>query len=447
MASALPSVGAGPGSGAPGGVSGGHTEGGPVVEAAALAVGFSTALRRAGLPTSPDRAAWLAQALRLVPPTDRDRLYWGCRITLVSGKEQLSVFDAVFSAVFDGLFDPADTRGDPNNLPDTGSIGQSRAAPAEQRRDTTAGSAPRAPTMAASPGGGGRPEGPERDAVLAMASADEQLHGKSFAELTPEEALRVRALVRHIVLATPVRRSRRTRKSRHGGATVDMRRTLRAARRVGTAAGLLVYARRRTRPRRLVFLCDVSASMEPYTHMFLSLLQGAVAGAGAEAFVFSTRLTRLTRQLSGSIPDRALALASAAAPDWAGGTRLAQSLRRFIDGHGRRGLARGAVIVVLSDGWAQDTPEEVAAQMARLRRLAHRIIWVNPRKAGLDYQPLVGGMAAALPYCDVFVSGHSYESLLDVAAAIRAGNPAARTSAPGAATIAAAATRAGGDVP
>lgn len=419
MASGVPSVGSGPSVGAV--PLGGATVGGPVVEAAALVVGFSTALRRAGLPTSPDRAAWLAQALRLIPPSTRDRLYWACRITLVSTREQLPVFDAVFSTVFDGRPDPADIRGDPNNLPAAGSEGPARAAPAEQRRDTPAASSPRARTAAAAPGSDGHAEGQERDAVLAMASVDEQLHGMSFAELTPEEVLRVRALVRRIVLATPVRRSRRTRKSRHGGATVDMRRTLRAARRVGAAAGLLVYARRRTRPRRLVFLCDVSASMEPYTHMFISLLQGAVAGAGAEAFVFSTRLTRLTRQLSGGNPDRALILAAAAAPDWAGGTRLAESLRRFIDGHGRRGLARGAVIVVLSDGWAQDTPEDVAAQMARLRRLAHRIIWVNPRKAGLDYQPLVGGMAAALPYCDVFVSGHSYESLQEVAAAIRAG--------------------------
>jgi uncharacterized protein with von Willebrand factor type A (vWA) domain len=161
--------------------------------------------------------------------------------------------------------------------------------------------------------------------------------------------------------------------------------------------------------------------MEPYTKVFLSLLQGAVTGARAEAFVFSTRLTRLTRQLALRDPDRALARAAASAPDWAGGTRLAESLRRFVDDHGRRGLARGAVIVVFSDGWAQDEPELVDAQMARLRRLAYRIVWVNPRKVALNYQPLVGGMAAALPYCDFFVSGHSYAALAEVAAAIRSG--------------------------
>jgi uncharacterized protein with von Willebrand factor type A (vWA) domain len=154
--------------------------------------------------------------------------------------------------------------------------------------------------------------------------------------------------------------------------------------------------------------------------VFLSLLQGAVTGARAEAFVFSTRLTRLTRQLALRDPDQALARAAASTQDWAGGTRLAESIRRFVDEHGRRGLARGAVVVILSDGWAQDAPELVAAQMARLKRLAYRIVWVNARKVALGYRPLVGGMAAALPYCDAFVSGHSYAALAEVAAAIGA---------------------------
>lgn len=199
-----------------------------------------------------------------------------------------------------------------------------------------------------------------------------------------------------------------------------MRRTLRAAQRTAGDPIRLVHRRRRSRPRRLVLLCDVSGSMEPYTRVFLSLLQGAVTGARAEAFVFSTRLTRLTRQLAVRDPDQALAKAAAAAPDWSGGTRLADSLRRFLDNYGRRGLARGSVVVVLSDGWAQDDPELVAAQMSRLRRLAFRIVWVNPRKAARGFTPLVGGMAAALPYCDAFVSGHSLAALDEVAAAIRA---------------------------
>jgi uncharacterized protein with von Willebrand factor type A (vWA) domain len=396
------------------------------IDAASLAVGFSTALRRAGLPGSPDRAAWLAQALRIVPPATRDALYWTCRVVLVSSRDQLPVFDAVFSAAFDGTSDPADSRGDADKPPAIGAEQRTRAAPADQRQAderpaATAGQDGelRAPVASAASGASSLPAEPGRDAILAMASAEEHLHGKSFAELTPDEAAHIRQLVRRIVLATPERRSRRTRRWAHGGATLDIRRTIRAARRTGADAACLVYARRRARPRRLVFLCDVSGSMEPYTQVFLSLLQGAVAGAQAEAFVFSTRLTRLTRQLSNRNPDYALALGAAAAPDWAGGTRLAESLRHFVDGHGRRGLARGAVIVVLSDGWATDEPDQVDAQMARLRRLAHRIVWVNPRKAGAGYQPLVGGMAAALPYCDAFISGHSYAALAEAAAAIR----------------------------
>jgi uncharacterized protein with von Willebrand factor type A (vWA) domain len=172
-----------------------------------------------------------------------------------------------------------------------------------------------------------------------------------------------------------------------------------------------------------VLLCDVSGSMEPYTRVFLALLHGSVAGARAEAFVFATRLTRLTRPLARRDPDLALRRAAEAAPDWAGGTRLAYALRTFLDSFGRRGLARGAVVLVLSDGWAHDEPADVAAQMARLRRLAHRIVWVNPRKAAPGFAPKAGGMAAALPYCDAFVSGHNLAALDEVTAAVGGSAP------------------------
>jgi hypothetical protein len=147
-------------------------------------------------------------------------------------------------------------------------------------------------------------------------------------------------------------------------------------------------------------------------------MQAAVAGRHAEAFTFATRLTRLTRQLAVRDPDEALQRAAAGTRDWSGGTRLADGLRAFIDGFGRRGLARGAVVVVFSDGWAQEDPAEVGQQMARLSRLAFRIVWVNPRKAAQGYQPLAGGMAAALPHCDAFVSGHSYTALQELVRAI-----------------------------
>jgi uncharacterized protein with von Willebrand factor type A (vWA) domain len=253
--------------------------------------------------------------------------------------------------------------------------------------------------------------------LIAAASAEERLRHTSFAELTDAELAEVRALVARLVPATPRRRSRRTRPARRGE-RLDLRRTVRAAQRTGGDPARLVASRRRSRPRRLVLLCDVSGSMAPYTRVYLALLHGAVAGARAEAFVFATGLTRLTRQLAVRDPDAALARAGATSPDWAGGTRLAEAVDRFVGEHGRRGLARGAVVVVLSDGWAQDEPERVAAAMARLRRLAHRIVWVNPRRAAPGYAPLVGGMAAALPFCDAFVSGHSLAALEQVVAAV-----------------------------
>jgi len=386
-----------------------------VVPPGPLAVGLTTALHRAGLPTGPERAVALTRALRLVPPVDRAALYWACRVALVSDRGQLPVFDAVFSAVFDGLLDPADSRGDPNAPPPIGAEPRTRPAPPDRRPSVPSGGADANPLAA--PGDDDSEDDGEREVLLAAASAEERLRHTSFAELTDAELLAVRGLVARLVPATPRRRSRRTRTARRGE-RLDLRRTVRAAQRTGDDPARLVAARRRLRPRRLVLLCDVSGSMEPYTRVYLTLLQAAVAGARAEAFVFSTGLTRLTRQLAVRDPDAALARAGSAAEEWAGGTRLAEAVERFAGEHGRRGMARGAVVVVLSDGWAQDDPAQVAAAMARLRRLAHRIVWVNPRKAAPGFAPLVGGMAAALPFCDAFVSGHSLAALEQVVAAI-----------------------------
>ena len=387
----------------------------PAVAPGPLAVAFTTALHRAGLPVTPERAAGLTRALQLVPPVDRGALYWACRVSLVTDRAQLSVFDAVFSAVFDGRLDPAESRGDPTAPPSIGSERRTRPSPADDR-PAREGPAPAGGVGTSSSGNGA--EG-EREVLLAAASAEERLHTTSFADLTAEELESVRLLVRRLVIGTPERSSRRTRPSRRAGARLDLRRTVRTAQRTGGDPVRLVHARRRTQPRRLVLLCDVSGSMEPYTRVYLTLLQGAVAGARAEAFVFATRLTRLTRQLAIRNADQALARAGATASDWAGGTRLAEGIGRFVADHGRRGLARGAVVVVLSDGWARDDPEDVAEAMRRLRRLAHRIVWVNPRKAAPGFAPLAGGMAAALPYCDALVSGHSLTALDEVVAAVR----------------------------
>ena len=387
----------------------------PRVAAGPLAVSLTTALQRAGLPATPERAVGLARALQLVPPVDRTALYWTCRVALVPDRSHLPLFDAVFAAVFDGVLDPANSRGDPTAPPAVAAEPRTRPAAPDQRPgvagETGAGAAPPATSAGEGPAG-------KREVLLAAASAEERLRHTSFAELTEEEVAAVRQLVRRLVLGTPDRRSRRMRPVRRRGERLDLRRTVRAAQRTGGDPARLVALRRRAEPRRLVLLCDVSGSMASYTRAYLTLLQGAVVGARAEAFVFATRLTRLTRQLSRGDPDDALARAGATSSDWAGGTRLAESIGRFVADHGRRGLARGAVVVVLSDGWALDEPERVAVAMARLRRLAHRIVWVNPRKAAPGYAPLTGGMAAGLPFCDAFVSGHSLAALEELAAAV-----------------------------
>ena len=203
-----------------------------------------------------------------------------------------------------------------------------------------------------------------------------------------------------------------------------MRRTLRGSLRTGGDPIRLARRRRRIVRRRLVLLCDISGSMEPYARAYLQFLTSAAgtgvhAGGGrTEAFVFATRLTRLTRALASRNPERAIQRAAAAAPDWSSGTRIGDALKTFNDRHGRRGMARGAVIVILSDGWERGDPTLVGREMERLARLAHRIVWVNPRVAAAGFAPRAGGMVAALPHCDALVSGHSLEALDEVVEAI-----------------------------
>ena len=184
---------------------------------------------------------------------------------------------------------------------------------------------------------------------------------------------------------------------------------MRLAQRSGGFPVRLARHRLRLRRRRLVVLCDISGSMEPYARALLQLVYSAVAagGARAEVFTFATRLTRLTRVLAKVRPEVALERAGRAAPDWSGGTRIGEALKTFLDRYGARGLARGAVVLIISDGWETGDAALLREQMARLSRLAYRIVWANPRTASPRYQPLVAGMAAAWPYCDAVVSAHS----------------------------------------
>jgi uncharacterized protein with von Willebrand factor type A (vWA) domain len=256
-----------------------------------------------------------------------------------------------------------------------------------------------------------------------MASDEERLATKSFDALEPTELAQLYRLMSRLELATPIRRTRRYEHGR--GRQVDMRRTLRASLRTGGEPMRISRRRRRSERRRLVMLCDISGSMEPYARAYLQFLASA-AGSGprAEAFVFATRLTRLTRALRSRHPERAIERAAAAAPDWSSGTRIGDALKAFVDRHGRRGMARGAVVVILSDGWERGDPSVVSREMERLSRLAHRIVWVNPRVSASSFSVQAGGMVAALPYCDAFVSGHSFAALREVTEAIGGESPA-----------------------
>jgi uncharacterized protein with von Willebrand factor type A (vWA) domain len=179
------------------------------------------------------------------------------------------------------------------------------------------------------------------------------------------------------------------------------------------------FRRARSQPRRVVLLCDISGSMAHYTRALLRFMHaGVISGERLEAFVLGTRLTRITRELATRDPDQALKSAAASVGDWSGGTRLGDTIKEFVDRWGQRGMARGAVVVILSDGWDRGDVEVLAEQMMRLSRLAYKVIWVNPLKAAPGYQPLARGMAAALPYVDEFLSGHNFESLEELARAI-----------------------------
>jgi uncharacterized protein with von Willebrand factor type A (vWA) domain len=392
------------------------------VDVADVVARFGRLLHDAGVPVTPERSGRMATALALARPATVDEVYWAGRVTLLTGPEQIDAYDAVFRQVFRGIADVADWRGQaPSDLaaPARRRPGGDRPPPDRLRHTPRPGDegrgASRVTTPAPSSDDGADPgEGTD---LLAAASAEERLGHTDLAELTPGELAELRRLMAALPWAAPRRASRRT--ARHPrGRLLDLRATLRRARTTGGDPVRRSFRHRTDRPRHLVLIADVSGSMEPYARAYLHLLHGAVRAARADAFVFATRLTWLTRALATTNPDLALRRATAAAPDWSGGTRIGDAVKAFIDHHGRRGMARGAVIVIVSDGWETGDPAVVGEQMARLARLAHRIVWVNPRSAGPDYRPLVGGMAAALPHVDAFVSGHTGAALADVVAAI-----------------------------
>ena len=342
-------------------------------------VAFGRTLRDEGLAVGTGRINDFCRAAALLPPQD---LYWAGRGTLVARRDDIPVYDRVFRAFFGQEPPVAAAAAEPPPV----RLRSESSADAEQ---------------------GTEGEQDVRPEVL-LASAVEILKEKSFARCTQEELAQLVQLMARIKLAVPTRRSRRRQRARSG--SPDLRRTIRRSFRTGGEPIERAWRERRRRQRRLVLFLDVSGSMASYSRALLVFAHAALrADPRWEAYCFGTRLTRLTRVLGSVDPDEALRAATKEVFDWDGGTRIGESLQKFLSTQTE--IARGAVVIVCSDGLEVGDPSLLAAQMARLSRLAYRVIWLNPLKEDPAYEPLARGMAACLPYIDVFVSGHNLASL------------------------------------
>jgi uncharacterized protein with von Willebrand factor type A (vWA) domain len=363
-------------------------------------VTFGRILREAGLEVGPGRLQDAMRGLDAIDLASRDQVYHALRCTLVSRRDDIPAFDLAFAAFWEQVpTRHAETHPDP-----------AAALPA-----------PPPPVVSAHEAG----DGPEPEAdddrtplAAALASPDELLRHRDFADMTDEELHRLRRLIRDVATGRPLRRSRRLSPAPAPG-SLDARRTLRAAMRTGGLPLERAWRRPKLVPRRLVVLCDVSGSMEPYARAMLMFLQALATPDGAartvEVFAFGTRLTRLTGELAGG--DAALVLDRSAAllPDWGGGTRIGESLATYNRRHGRHGGGRGTVAVIVSDGWERGDLDLLDRELGVLRRNAHELIWVNPLTGHAGFEPLAGGMQTAMRHVDRLLEGHNLRSLEELA--------------------------------
>jgi len=357
-------------------------------------VTFGRVLREVGIEVGPGRVVDAVRGLGAVDLTRQEDVYFTLRQTLVSRHDELELFDRAFAAWF--------LRG-----PVAPIVRQQNQRNADRvvRGSLTTESEETEPEP-----GDGR--------VELGASSHELLREKDFAEMTPEEFERCRRLMVAIARTRPRRASRRRAPDPRGD-RLDLRRLVRRSLRSGGDPVEQAWKARKVVPRKLVVLCDVSGSMDAYSRALLLFLHAVVGtGRGVEAFGFGTRLTRLTADLATRDPEAALARATATVVDWGSGTRIGVSLKEFNDVYGRRALSRGAVVVIVSDGWDRDDPTLLAREMAKLGRAAYAVVWVNPLKGNPEYQPLAGGMRAALPFVDRFLPGHNLRSLEELAAVL-----------------------------
>jgi uncharacterized protein len=371
--------------------------GAPMDQGLQRLVGFGRLLRRRGLPVGTGRILTFCRAVAALDRIDRTGIYWAGRVAMVARKEDLPAYDTAFAEWFPGrrardvmaMISGQDQRlGVPPELEvllDQG-IPEDSWEPAEGDED---GETP----------------------VGVLASGAEVLRVKSFDDLTEDERIQADHVIRALAVHLPTRRSRRYRPSPYGR-RFDQRRTLRASLRTQGEPFRRAWRDRRDRARPLVLILDVSGSMSAYSRALMQFGFAAMrAGRRVEVFCFGTRLTRVTRALARTEPDEALREVAASVVDWNGGTRIGASLKELLDRWSQHVAMRGAVVVLCSDGLERGEPALLAAQVARLSRLSHRLIWVNPLKGSPRYEPLARGMAAALPHVDVFLAGHNLQSL------------------------------------
>ncbi len=358
-------------------------------------VTFGRVLREAGLEVGPGRVADALRGLDAVDLTRQEDVYFALRQTLVSRHDELDLFDRAFLAWF--LRAPVLPPGRVQQHEQQ--VARVVDVPVERPDDDQAGVT-------------------DGEPLELGASGHELLREKDFAEMTPAEFRRLRRLIQTIAQTRPRRASRR-RSPDPRGDLLDMRRLLRRSLRTGGDVVDRTYRARKVVSRKLVVLCDVSGSMDSYARALLLFLHAVVgSGPGVEAFAFGTRLSRLTPDLATRDPEAAIERCTEAVVDWGAGTRIGASLKQFNDVYGRRALSRGAVVVVVSDGWEREDPELVGHEMAKIARAAYAVVWVNPLKGNPEYQPLAGGMRAALPFVDRFVAGHNLRSLEELAAVL-----------------------------
>jgi uncharacterized protein with von Willebrand factor type A (vWA) domain len=358
-------------------------------------VGFGRLLRARGLPVGTGRVLAFCKAVAALQRLDRDSLYLAGRLTMVGRKEDFDAYDQAFRVWFPAAYDEilAEMAG---RLPDARVEHEIEVLVGEAMGETAAGQGE---------------DGDEETIIGLVASAAEVLRAKSFEELTEVERHEADQAIRSLAMTLPLKRARRYRAAPHGR-RFDLRRTLRASLRTEGEPFRRAWRDRRSKRRPLVLLLDISGSMSSYSRALLQFGYAAVrAGQRVEVFCFGTRLTRLTRALRRAEPDEALRGAAGRVTDWEGGTRIGASIKELLDRYGQQAWMRGAVVVLCSDGLERGEPVLLSAQMARLGRLAHRLVWVNPLKGSPRYQPLARGMAAALPHVDSFLPGHNLQSL------------------------------------